>query len=528
MRLAPNRPLLVICLAVALFAVAVGQSSLSVQRVRIFTRGGVSFSSDVQKAAAKKPVSFGRKDSSPLAAWIAGRMAHALSLEPETAKTALYSGAWGLLVALVFASLCLYVAWPFALFGAGTLMLHPQWVQRLSETAPYASTAVDLLVPTLLALMALHSRRWLRFSLLALSGLWAGSAVFAHHLGLFCAVGLVASLALAGDRDVRRSPGIPLARHGFELLVLTMTMAVGFIAVYKMTGVKGKALIDFIFGPLAADHPPFALNGTVYLQGTSGEPPLWVAGWLWLVRTPPMLLLGGCMAALALKARTLGGNFAALWLVAANLLVVGLVATLSGSTLYFPGLDLMPVLAVYSVLLGSYGLAGFWRHLRGRLLDGRKVEVALLLVPPLLALGHQAVIVSQHSPYTAAYANVLGGSTGAFTARGNTLFAEPAIDSWAPEALPDGAHKIAVVPWGKGAQGVLRAASREAGIKKPVHAREGGPRPTIILYAPAWHYSRTAYSYCNEQQTLASLNAGSTPLWCIVQFQQRKIWSPNR
>lgn len=521
MTLAPNRPLLVILLAVALFAVAIGQSYLSVQRVRIFTRGGVAFSSDVQKAAEKKAVSFNRKDTSPLAAWIAGKMAGAFSLEAETAQTALYGGAWGLLVALVFTALSLYVAWPFALFGAASLMLHPQWVQRLSETAPYASTAVDLLVPTLLALLALHCRRWVRFSLLGLAGLWAGTAVFAHHLGLFCAVGLVASLALAGDRDTRRSPGIPLARHGFELLVLTLTMAVGFVAVYKMTGVKGKALIDFIFGPLAADHPPFAVDGIVYLQGTSGEPPLWVAAWLWLVRTPPMLLLGGCMAALALRARTIGGNYAALWLVSANLLVFFLVASLSGSTLYFPGLDLMPVLAVYSVLLASYGLAGFWRHLRGRLLDGRKVEIALLLVLPLLALGHQVVIVSQHSPYTAAYANVLGGSTGAFMARGNTLFAEPAIDSWTAEALPAGADKIAVVPWGKGAQGVLQAAAREAAVKKPVHARDGGPRPTVILYAPAWHYSRAAYRYCNEQQTLASLNAGATPLWCIVQFQQR-------
>lgn len=514
-----NSRLLVALLALALFAGGLAQSYLSVDRVRIFTSSGVSFLNDVDKVSHGKAVSFSRRDASPLAAWICGKMAAAFEIEPLHAANALYAGAWGLLIALVLLVLSLYVAWPFALFGAAALMLHPQWLQRLYETAPYASATVDLIVPTLLALLALHARKWLRFSLLGAAGLWAGTAIFAHHLGLFCAVGLPAGLALAGERRERRPGTIALAPHGWELLVVTLALAVGFVAVYKITGVKGKALVDFIFGPLATDHPRFAMDGVVYLQGTTGEPPLWVAAWLWLVRTPPMLLLGALMALVALKHRAIPARFAALWLLSANALVLALAATLSGSTLYFPGLDLMPALSVYTVMLAAYGFAGFYRHVRGRLLDGRQVEIALLAIPGLLALGHQVHVGASHGPYTASYANVLGSSTESHLARGNTLFAQPAIDSWAVEAMADVGTKVAVVPWGRDARAVLKAAGLPAGLKKPLQARDGGSLPTLVLYAPESPYYQLVSRYCNEEHKLASLNAGATPLWCVAQFR---------
>jgi len=388
----------------------------------------------------------------------------------------------------------------------------------MAETTPCLTATLFLLGPSALLMSAAWSRGRARGVLCVVGGLAAGVGIFAHHLGPYMAVVALMGLAVSGRRK-RAAPGlVSLSSVGLEAAAVMVAMTVAFVVTALLYDVKGKALIDYLFGPLSAAHPPLSLLGATYTAGGDGGPPLWGTALLLMVRTPPLLLAGALAGGAFVVHNSTTDRVAPLHLGFFTLAVLFVTSSLSGSPMYLPGVSLAPGMAWFVALLFAYGMYSLWRTVRNRLWDGKRVEGVLFALLMLLPVLHQGHIAWTHAPCQAAYANVLGGGTEKFLAEGNDLFLEPTLDYDGATELFQAAGKVVVVPWGRHAQGILDRHRKEAGLKAKVKAVDGGPEPTLVLYAPGSPHYRLMRRYCTSAQQVASLDIVSFSIRQLIRF----------
>jgi len=424
-----------------------------------------------------------------------------------------------LLGLLLFLFLNRLVSWPWALAGPALWVTHPQVFQRALYSAPDFTRLLFLLGPALLMGLALSCRRSSgRVFLCLLCGLACGLGLFVHHLVLWTSLALLVALFLTHAKTAVRKGEVSLGPLGFEFLAAAAAMGVTFLVCRSLMSVESKQLLGFLFGPFRLFHEPFSVNGTTYREVADGGPPWWTTCYLLLVRTPPLLVVGALAGAVAgWRARD-----RLLLVPLASAGTIFLVASLSGSPHYFPGENMLAALALPPVLLSCLALfRGFGSASRESGADRRRglhgmkrAAGGALLV--LLALGHHGFVNASHWPHQAAYANLLGGGTHGFLARGNDLFVEPTMDREAAalmisKAGPSG--KVVVVPWGRRAQSVVDRHLHQLDEGR-VQARDGGPYPTYESVG----FSRSSppfYHYCNESSAVASLTVDSYVLWML-------------
>ena len=382
-----------------------------------------------EKATGGAKAPFSQKELSPLSTTLTAALAKAGNGNVARAHRLLEAASFGLLLLLLFSVAAALMPWYFALSAPLLFALHPQVVQPMAETTPSVTATLFLLGPSALLMWAAWSRGRGRGMLCVLGGLAAGVGIFAHHLGLYMAVTALMGLAVSGKRK-RSVPGlVALSPVGLETAAAMVAMVVAFVGAALLFGVKGKALVDYLFGPLSAAHPPLSMLGATYTAGGDGGPPLWGTAVLLLVRTPPLLLAGALAGGAFVVHNASTDRLAPLRLGFFALAVLFVTSSLSGSPMYLPGISLAPGMAWFVALLFAYGMYSLWRTVRNRLWDEKRVEGILFAVLMVLPVFHQVYIAWSHAPYPAAYANVMGGGTADFLAVGNDLFLEPALDS---------------------------------------------------------------------------------------------------
>ncbi len=510
-------------LAIGLVAVVVALAGFAAFLVysaehRIYTTSGARFAATVEKVAGGAGTPFSKDQLSPLSTASAALLAKAGDGDAVRAGRLLGASSFALLLMLLFLAASALVPWYFALSAPLLFALHPQVMQSMAETTPALTATLFLVGPAALLMWATWSQGWLRGSLCGLAGLGAGAGIFAHHLGLYIAVVALMGLAVSGRRK-RPVPGlVSLSPVGLETITAMMAMMAAFIGATMLFGAKSKQLIDYLFGPLSAAHPPFALLGQTYTAGGDGGPPFWGTTVLIFVRTPPLLLVGALAGAAFALHNASTDRVEPLRLGLFTFAVLFVTASLSGSPLYLPGISLAPGMAWFVALLFAYGMFCLWRTVRNRLWDGRRGERILFAVLMAIPLLHQGYIAWSHAPYQASYANVLGGGTADFLAAGNDLFLEPAIDSVGAAEVSAVAGKVVVVPWGKRAQGMLDRYRRDVDRKQKLKAVDGGPHPTLTLYAPGSDYYRLMRRYCTSAEQVASLEIASFSIRQLFRF----------
>lgn len=501
----PTRRLVVGVVAIAVAAAGFAAFLVYSGEQRIYTASGARFATAVEKVAGGAKTPFSKDQLSPLSTASTALLAKAGDGDPLRAGRFLGASSFGLMLMLLFLTASALVPWYFALAAPLLFALHPQVVQPMAEITPALTATLLLVGPAALLMWAAWSRGWLRGALCVLAGLGAGAGVFAHHLGPYIAVVALMGLAVSGRR--KRSPAglVSLSPVGLETAATMAATIAAFVAATLLFGAKSKQLIDYLFGPLSAAHPPFALLGQTYTAGGDGGPPFWGTAALIFIRTPPLFLVGALAGAAFAVHNASTDRIEPLRTGLFAFAVLFVTSSLSGSPMYLSGISLAPGMAWFLALLFSYGMFCLWRTLRYRLWDGRRREWILFAVLMAVPLLHQGHIAWSHAPYQGAYANVLGGGTADFLAEGNDLFLEPAVDSAGAAELFAATRKAVVVPWGKRAQGLLDRYRRDAGLKRNLKAVDGGPHPTLMLYAPQSDYYRLLRRYCTSAEQLASL-----------------------
>ncbi len=498
-------------LALAVFGVSTAAALLYSGLSPIHSDSGVRFLEQVEQRAEGDGKKLSADHISPLAERLTAALVTAPETGAESAHRALSALFFGLLATLLFLAMGRLVPWPAALAGPLLLLLQPQLFQRLMESVPYGTMLFFLLAPSLLLMVALDARAtWARLLLCGVAGSLAGAAVFAHHLGLWAAAGTMLGFFAAAGVRYRRGR-VELAPVGFEFLLLFGGFLVAFVLGYKLTGGDKKAFLDYLFGPFHPFHAPFAVAGTVYREVTDGGPPLWTALYLLLVRTPlPVLVLAGVGLARAVARR---GTLPTvrLWLPAGPFLAVLVVAIGSGSPFYLPGVNLLAFLCLVPAMLASLALGTVGAELptQSRL---RWVPVALAA----LVAGHLVWVDARHLPHPSSFANVIGGGTGGFLARGNDLYVEATLDRAAAEALLESGRKLSVVPWGGDSRRVLSRFAASLGHPRP-SVRGGGALPTLVFRQHSAHWGRLLQDYCNGSRVAASLTVDGEVLWCLIE-----------
>jgi len=476
---------------------------------------GARFLSSVEQELAEPEktrdiVPFGKKEVSPLTSVLVLGASSLFEVSPSFAARLVGAVHLALLVLLLFLFCMLFVPWYFALLTTILFVLHPMACQGLFESVPYHSIMFYTLAPALLLGLAMSGRGLARFGLCLAAGLVAGLSVFAHHLGLWTALFAMMAMFLSETRD-RSSGVVSLPPIGLEFLTTLLGFSVLFFLGKSLLGVTGKELSDFLFGPFRDFHVPIAVRGTVYREVLDGGPPMWTTAYLFVVRTPPLLLLG-LAGGLFFAFRDLyNQRTGLLWLPGSSFLVLFTVATLSGSPLYMPGVNLLAMMSLFPAVMAGYALWALYRFVTRQGMRGGAFELAGMAVLSVFALGHQVYVDAVHMPYQSAYANVFGGGTGGFMME-NDIFLEPTLDGEAAKAAIRNGPKVTVLPWGSRAQSVLDRFAWDSGVDR-VQARNGGPFGALVFRHAASRHAALIRHYCNQWQAVASLNVDSVAVW---------------
>ena len=181
-------------------------------------------------------------------------------------------------------------------------------------------------------------------------------------------------------------------------------------------------------------------------------------------------------------------------------LVLLVASTLTGSPMVPAGLNLLVPLSLSWIALGAWGANQAWTELdqdpKSWRLTGKVLLVVLLCAGPVFGL----MASVQQDPMPQAYANALGGGTGAFLEQGNDPLAEMAIPVSIIDRLAEEKSKELVVsPWSKTAQRLLQITESGATLK----SREGGPLPLLQVYLPS----------SPRTELMRGLRLNQTPEW---------------
>ncbi len=508
--------LLLVLLLVLVFGAALAATLVLRSDLRILSVTSTQLISQVEDRVGEPGQAVDLASShSPVVVWLAARMVGEAGDALQALDVLDGISVGGLTVLVVL--LASFLVGPFwGVLAAVLFLLHPQVQQRFMETGTLINLA-SLLGPALLLGAALtRSRTSSRLVWCMVAGTLGGLAVFVHHLCLWTMVGATLGMFVA-VRPRLRDGVVNLPPLGLELAAVLLFFVASAAGFYKLTGMEGKAVVEYLFGPLKAFHPAMSVAGTIYREVVDGGPPLWTAGYLWLVRTPLSLWLlagvGGTVVFATLGQETLrpGLQQPALLLVPGGALTALLIiASLAGSPLYSGTLNLLAPLALWPALLAALGAATVVRQ-GGRDARGK----ALLMCIALLPVFHLALVGARHFPHSASYASVLAGGSSGALAGGESLYLEPTLDEDAAEAVMRLGPKIVVAPEGILARPVLARFAQELGVAPPV-LRPGGALPALILGGISSPDAASFLDYCNGSQVAASLTVDDQVLWCVV------------